>query len=393
MQRIDVAERRARLLRRHRLAPGDHASHPLEVARSLVALHSTDAASVFLAVRARSRGVTPGDIERAFYDERCLVRMLAMRRTLWAVPRELVPVVHAAATRTVAARERRRLEGIVRDSGLSTRPAAWLARAERAALEAVAEEGEAPTSDVVARVPLLAKKLRVGAGTKWEIAQSAGARVLSQLGMEGSLVRTRPRGTWAGQQYHWTSTEKWLGAGIEPVDTASAQAHLVRLWLASFGPATETDVRWWTGWTVREVRAAVAATPHVQVDLDGATGIVLAGDREPTAPPEPCAALLPTLDPTTMGWKVRDWYLGSHGATLFDRNGNAGPTVWWEGRVVGGWTQRRDGEIAVGLLEDVGREATDAIAAEARHVRDWFGDVRVSPTFLPPYQRGLAGEA
>ncbi len=60
---------------------------------------------------------------------------------------------------------------------------------------------------------------------------------------------------------------------------------------------------------------------------------------------EPSAALLPTLDPTTMGWKERDWYLGEHASLLFDSNGNAGPTVWWDGRVVGGWSQRRDGEI------------------------------------------------
>ena len=65
------------------------------------------------------------------------MRVLAMRRTLWAVPRDLVPVVFAAATRAVAARERKRLEGFVRDSGLSTRPAAWLTRASNAALAAV----------------------------------------------------------------------------------------------------------------------------------------------------------------------------------------------------------------------------------------------------------------
>ena len=45
----------------------------------------------------------------------------------------------AAATRAVAATQRKRLEGFVRDSGVSTRPAAWLARAEKAALAAVEE--------------------------------------------------------------------------------------------------------------------------------------------------------------------------------------------------------------------------------------------------------------
>jgi hypothetical protein len=114
------------------------------------------------------------------------------------------------------------------------------------------------------------------------------------------------------------------------------------------------------GWTAREARAALAAVSHAAVDLDGATGYVLADDVEPTVRPAPRAALLPTLDPTTMGWKERGWYLGEHASVLFDSNGNAGPTVWWQGRVVGGWAQRKDGEIVVRLLEDVGREAERA---------------------------------
>jgi hypothetical protein len=207
--------------------------------------------------------------------------------------------------------------------------------------------------------------------------------------MEGLLVRGRPRGTWISPQFRWVTTENWLGGLIEELDVAAAQAELLRAWLSGFGPATEADMRWWTGWTLRQTRAALAAIPHEEVDLGGATGYVLAGDVGVTPPPEPSAALLPTLDPTTMGWKERDWYLGEHGPTLFDSNGNAGPTIWWDGRIVGGWSQRRDGEVALGMLEDIGRDARAAIDAEAERFRDWVGDIRFSPGFLPPFQRAL----
>jgi hypothetical protein len=389
VQRIDVDERRARLVTRHRLVPAARPPDPLEVARSLVCLHATDAVTVFLSVRARSDAVAPADVERALYEERSLVRMLAMRRTLWVVPRELVPVVFAAATRAVAATQRKRLEGFLRDSGVSKRPGAWLARAEEVALETVAALGEPMTTDVVAAAPLLGTKLTLGAGSKWATTQSVAARVLPQLAMEGRLVRARPRGSWISPQFRWAATEDWLGGPIEELEVAAAQAELLRCWLRAFGPATEADIRWWTGWTAREARAALAAVPHAEVELGGATGYVLADDLEPTPAPEPAAALLPTLDPTTMGWKEREWYLGPHAKTLFDTNGNAGPTVWWDGRVVGGWTQRRDGEIALGLLEDVGGDARAAIDAEAERLRAWLGDVRFSPGFLPPFQRAL----
>ena len=388
MQAISADERRARLVVRHRLDPAARSDDPLEVARSLVCLHATDAVTVYLAIQARSDRAAPADVECALYDDRSLVRLLAMRRTLWAVPRELLPVVFAAATKAVAATQRKRLEGFVRDSGVSTRPGAWVTRAGNAAVAAVAARGAAMTTEVTRDVPSLAKKLRFGSG-RWEVEQSAGARVLPQMAMEGRLVRGRPRGTWISPQFRWVTTEDWLGGPIEELDVAAAQVELLRCWLAAFGPATGADMRWWTGWTLRETRAALAAVPHTEVDLGGGTGYVLDGDLEPVPPPEPSAALLPTLDPTTMGWKERDWYLGPHGSTLFDSNGNAGPTVWWDGRVVGGWSQRRDGEIALGLLEDVGSDARAAIDAEADRLRAWVGDVRFSPGFLPPFQREL----
>ena len=141
------------------------------------------------------------------------------------------------------------------------------------------------------------------------------------------------------------------------------RAELARRYLATHGPATLTDLKWWTGWTVRQARTAVADVGAVEVDLDdGELGYVLADDVEPAdaAAPgtsdEPAIALLPTLDPTAMGWKQRDWYLGEQATRLFDTSGNVGPTVWVDGRVAGGWAQRADGEVVFRLLQDVGAE-------------------------------------
>ena len=74
----------------------------------------------------------------------------------------------------------------------------------------------------------------------------------------------------------------------------------------------------------------------------GVPGMVLAGDLEPPPQTGPWAALLPALDSTPMGWQRREWFLGQHAARLFDRTGNVGPTLWWDGRIVGGWAQDRD---------------------------------------------------
>jgi hypothetical protein len=96
------------------------------------------------------------------------------------------------------------------------------------------------------------------------------------------------------------------------------------------------------------------------------------------------------LDTTVMGWTERDWLLGPHGPRLFDRSGNPGPTVWWDGRVVGGWAQRPSGEIVYRLLEDVGAEAIAAIDAEAARLTAWLGPARVTPRFRTPLERELS---
>jgi hypothetical protein len=388
MRRVDAEERRARLARRHRLTPASRTQDVADAVRSVVAFHSSDPVTVFLSARARARDFDARRLESALYDERTLVRMLAMRRTLFDVPRELVPVVDAGASQAVAANERRKLEKFVAESGVSDDPAAWLDAARAAALAALEARGEASTSELTGDHPLLAERLRLGIGTRWEAEVGAASRVLLLLAAEGKIVRDRPRGGWTASQYRWVPIER-LGV-LEPLDPAEARAQLVGLWLGAFGPATEADIRWWTGWTARDARAALASVPHAEVDLGGAVGYVLGDDLEPEPRGEPAAALLPALDPTTMGWKERGWYLGPHAASLFDRNGNAGPTVWWGGQVVGGWAQRKDGGIVHRLLEDVGAEAEAAIAAEAESLADWLGTVRITPRFRTPLERELS---
>ena len=93
-----------------------------------------------------------------------------------------------------------------------------------------------------------------------------------------------------------------------------------------------------------------------------------------------------------MGWQERSWYLGEHRAHCFDATGNIGPTVWCDGRIVGGWAQRKDsGEVVVRLLEDIGAEAAASRRAEAAALTGWIGDVRVTPRFRTPLERELAG--
>ncbi|MET9731585.1 winged helix DNA-binding domain-containing protein [Streptomyces sp. NPDC006458] len=385
---VDGAERRARLGVRHRLAGGAGAADPEEVTGALVALHGTDPATVFLSVGARlaEPARTVAETERALYEDRSLVRMHGMRRTVFVFPAELTAVVHASTGLTVAARERAALVTAMAKAGAPDE--VWLAEVERATLAALERRGQATAAELSEDEPRLREQFAYAAGKSYEGVHTVSSRLLRVLGTEGKVVRGRPLGSWTSGRF------RWAPAPPHPeLDEAAAQASLLGRWLVCCGPATEADLKWWTGWKVTDVRRALAAAGAEEVALDEGTGFVAAGDSEPpAAPAEPWAALLPALDPTAMAWQQRDWYLAPDlRPALFDRSGNVGPTVWWNGRVVGGWAQRADGEIVWRILgsEEVGREAEAAIAEQARRLRGWVGATRLTPRFRTPLEREL----
>ena len=206
MRRIGVDERRARLGVRHYLVPSARVESPVDAARGVVCLHATDPATVYLSAWARTSNPSVEAVEGALYDDRSLVRMLAMRRTMFVIPTEDVPVVHAAAALAIGAAERRRNEKLVSLLGVED-PAAWLTDAESATLAELERRGEATARELAEIVDGLRHKVCVNVGKRYEGDIGISSRVLLLLGLDGKVVRGRPRGSWVSSQYRWATAE------------------------------------------------------------------------------------------------------------------------------------------------------------------------------------------
>jgi len=396
--KVSTAERRGRLMERQLL--GAPVGTVGEVAESLVALHATDPVTVYLSAWARSHCAV-SHVDEALYEERAVVRMLGMRRTVFVVPAALADVVQAACTDDVARRMRRQLEKDLVSGGVGDGDAdGWLRSVEAGVLRVLAARGGGATgAQLSADEPRLRTQLSYSPDKAYGGTAYITSRVLVLIAAEGRMVRGHRRGGWSSGQFEWFLPETWLrrgagaGAGIGlgiGLDAGAARAELARRWLATFGPAPVSDLQWWAGWTGAQTKAALAALPVTEVDLDGQPGVALADDLDfPTGAPS-VATLLPALDPTPMGWQSRSWYLGPHAPALFDRTGNIGPTVWWAGRVVGGWAQRASGEVVYRLLEDIGADGTAAVTTEAAALEAWLGAARVTPRFHTPLERELS---
>jgi hypothetical protein len=386
---IGVEERRARLARRHRLLPTTRVDDVPRIADDLVALHSTDPVTVYLSAMVRMRHPSVAAVEKALYDDRTVVRHHAMRRTLWVGTPDVVRLMHAAATRKLVGPEHRRTAKLLEENGIED-PEAWLADAREQVVAVLEEHGPMTARALGNTVPALRHKIVMAPGKKWSATVSAHTRVLLSLGFEGEIVRTKPTGTWVNGAYTYASMDEWLDGGLGDVTEREAARQLALRWLCAFGPATSTDLQWWMGWTVATTRTALADCDAVEVVLDGGPGWVAPGDEAEAKPVDAWVALLPALDPTTMGWKEREWYLPEAATGVFDRMGNGGPTIWVDGQIVGVWAQTKDGGIATHFFVKPPAPQAAAVETRAAELRQLIGDTRFTPRFASPVSTALA---
>ncbi len=370
MRTVSDQERRHRLARRHAVAPGHRVGTVEQAVRAVAVLHATEPATVHLAVSARA-DVGRDDVDRVLHDERSVVKQLAMRRTLFAFPRDLLPAAWGSASARVAAAEGARLAKEVVALGAADDGDAWLDHARALVLDHLRRHPDGLTAAEVR--PVLPGP------------DALHTRVLTHLGLTADVVRGTNTSHWRVSRPRWTAVEHWLDEVPEAETAGDGWAELVRRWLARFGPGTTTDLVWWLGATQGLVRRALADLGAVEVRLeDGRPAWLLPDDEDPEPETAPWAALLPVLDPTVMGWKERDFYLGGLGPQVFDRNGNAGTTAWWDGRVVGTWVQDPAGLVVPCLLADVPAPGRRALATEAERLTTWLAGERVGTVYPSP---------
>jgi hypothetical protein len=380
------------MVQRHHLS-GD-ADGPEAATRAVLALHATDPASVYLSVLVRSAASTLADVADAMYERRSLVRWMAMRRTLFVFACDDIPTVQAAVSTPLAAMLRRRLinqlqrngsepliEGDVGDwlSGLEDRVGRALARRGTATGAQLADDESALKTLILARAPS-------------DRPQNVTTSLLTLMSADGRLVRGTPTGPWTSRHHRWEPASRWWPKGLASIDTADAQRDLALRWLARFGPATTEDLQWWTGWNKTTTRRALKDLAIEEVNLHGQAGILLAssvGDCATESPGDSIATLLPALDPTPMGWKTRDWFLGIDPYHVFDRAGNIGPTLWWNGEIIGSWAIAPDGELRTKAIADRGAEAHAAIDRAASRLHARLDGAAVTPAIRAPLEHRI----
>jgi hypothetical protein len=291
----------------------ERATRALPAALERVAgIQAQYAPSMYFGLWSRLEGFEPRALTAALED-RSVVQGTLMRVTIHLVsPRDYWPMA-------VAVREARR--------------ALWL----RAWKEPGADE-------MAAAARTLAAALGDGALTRKEVEALIGKPATRGIHLWLDLVRVPPSGTWARRRADlFGAAADWLPDATEPT-VGDAMDHLVRRYLAAFGPASRKDVQSFTGLgltTLAPVLERVATERFL--DEDGGELLDVPGAPLPAADTPAPVRLLPTWDATLLVHARRTGLLPERFRPLVfhTKNPQSTPTFLVDGEVAGTW--RLDG--------------------------------------------------
>jgi Winged helix DNA-binding domain len=315
------------------------------VAERLLAVQGQDPRGARLAVRARTEGVSVGDVDRALSEERSLLITWLNRGTLHLVRSEDYPWLHTLTTPLLLTSNSRRLrqEGVSADA------------AEQGVLvieEALVEEG-----------PLTRAQLR-------ERLDAAGVptagQALVHLLFLATLRGISVRGPMAGKEHAYVLVRDWLGEQ-KPIDRDKALGELARRYLVGHAPADDRDLARWAGLPLRDARAGLAAISKQLVERgDGLLELKKTPPPEPLPPPR----LLGAYDPVLLGWTSREEIIGPH-QMLVTNNGLFRPFAMVQGRAVATW-RLAGGKVTIEHLAPVKKKDAAALEADAARVLEFF---------------------
>ncbi len=341
------------------LLAGAPARDPVGVAERLLAVQGQDPRGFRLAVRARTRGLSTADVDRALTDDRSLVVTWLNRGTLHLVRSEDYPWLQALTTPPLVTGSARRLAQLGVTPTLADRGVAVIEHS-------LAEEGPLTRAQLGERVS--------AADVPTE------GQALVHLLMLASLRGIAVRGPMVGREHAYALVRDWLG-NSPPIDRDRGLAELARRYLAGHGPAGDRDLARWAGLPLRDARAGLHAIAR---QLGACTdGLVdLAG--RPHAARLPAPRLLGAYDPTLLGWIDREPLVGpAERARLITVNGLFRPFALVRGQAVATWGLQA-GKVRIDPFAGLAAADFAALEKDARAVERFLGAASSRSATPPP---------
>jgi len=339
----------------------------LAVASRLCGLHAQLLSSAELAAWARVESLCRGEVQRALWEERTLIKTWAMRGTLHLLPSTELPLWHGALA--------------INPRWL--RPSVWK-RAFGITMEELERfteaVGVALDGRVMTREELIREVARLTGAESPRYATNSWGTILRPAAFTGRLCFAPA----VGQRVRFTRPDSWLGAAYQPpIPGDAAAATVTKRFLAAYGPATADDfAKWWGGGGITGARKWIGAlgADAVEVEVEGTPAWMLAPDarRARDGVAAKAVRLLPSFDPYVVAASPHAVHLmpGNFRARVYRPQGWISPVLLVDGRMMGVWRHEIKGsavEVSIEPFVPVPAWVRRAAADEAERLAAFLG--------------------
>ncbi len=367
MATFDLRQINHFMMHKQHLAEDSKSDDIVRIVDDIGGLHATGPTTPYLSLLARTTDFTKEDLDRELYSKKTIGKVRCMRKTVYILTKNRIPAACAAT----AGMSEMNSERFMRYLGVSQED---YEKASGRILQILAGRG------------LTTKEIKAEMQSELNISP-----IVNLMCDRGLLVRGAPKSGWRSSIHtYYLFKEHFPDVRLDAFDENEAKKTLIEYYLATFGPATESDVAWWTGLPKTDTRRALEklGRKSASIRIAGleADHILSSADEELIrtgfpASPKTTVSLLPFLDPYIMGYKVRGRYMDyADYDMIFDRSGNAAPTVMLDGRIIGIWdVAETDGEplVKLFLFEGVSGEAWGEIKRHAQRTGEFIAGKRV----------------
>ena len=368
------------VLGKQRLA-GDRAVESLvETVRAVGGLHSTIPATPYLSLFARVDNFSREQLDEELYLKRTLGRIRYVRTTVHLLPRDFVPTA-LAATRTLtepASKSYTQFLGVTR--------------------EQYNETSKTIMKLLEGKSGLTTKQIKQQLQTTLNVSP-----IVNLMCDQGLLIRGAPEKGWKSSIHtYYLLNEYFPGLKLDAIGEKDAKKAVIRQYIASFGPVTENDVQWWSGFTKSQIRPIIGELSNelTYVSVSGHVKLfMLSRDEEALLSGRVLSGhvvnLLPTLDPYLMGYRDRVRFFDFECFDyIYDRGGNAVATILLDGRVIGVW-DFKDPLIKIFLFSRVDGDVIKMVEEKARSLGTFIAgkevEVKKVSSMIPLTQRTVGG--
>ncbi|MBY8985258.1 MAG: AlkZ family DNA glycosylase [Candidatus Lokiarchaeota archaeon] len=354
MSDFEIDQVNSYLLEKHHLKKQSKINNILQIVNDICGLHATGTLEPYLTLFARMNDFKKGDLDIELYKKMSLGRIRGMRKTLFILTKEMIPIVHTMIKYQTVKRDNKYLE--FRDISK--------------------EQYRGLANDIV---NLLTKKELSTSEIKRLINSEKDLNaVISVMCDEMLIIRGKPISSWKDRRLFYAPFSQYFpDIKLDEYDESQATKNLIKKYVRNYGPVTETDIVWWLGITKGKVRASLK-------QLDDTLETIQIGDLEyeyllPKSERKSIediefnsqftVNILPGLDPFIMGYKNRERYVNyANYEYIFDRSGNATTTILLDGYVIGVWDIVEKSELLIKfhLFEKVNPPILDKIEVECK---------------------------